>query len=81
MEIQEPGIAETIHILEGLKSYYEDFHGVKFTKGALRAAVELSAKYINDKYLPDKAIDVIDEAGAEMKLSEAYTLTKDRRDS
>jgi ATP-dependent Clp protease ATP-binding subunit ClpA len=76
IEIQEPGVSETIHILEGLKSYYEDFHGVKFTKGALRAAAELSAKYINDKYLPDKAIDVIDEAGAELKLSEAYRKQK-----
>jgi ATP-dependent Clp protease ATP-binding subunit ClpA len=76
IEIQEPGITETIHILEGLKAYYEDFHGVKFTKGALRAAVELSAKYINDKYLPDKAIDVIDEAGAELKLSESYRRQK-----
>ncbi len=76
IEIQEPGIAETILILEGLKSYYEDFHGIKFTRGALKAAVELSAKYINDKYLPDKAIDVIDEAGAELKLSEAYKKQK-----
>ena len=76
VEIQEPGVTETIHILEGLKSYYEDFHGVKFTKAALRAAVELSSKYINDKYLPDKAIDVIDEAGAELKLSEAYKTQK-----
>ena len=76
VEILEPGTAETIHILEGLKSYYEDFHGVKFTKGALRAAVELSAKYINDKFLPDKAIDVIDEAGAGLKLSEAYKTRK-----
>jgi len=76
VEIQEPGITETIHILEGLKSYYEDFHGVKFTKAALRAAVELSSKYINDKYLPDKAIDVIDEAGAELKLSESYKTQK-----
>ena len=76
IEIQEPGITETIHILEGLKSYYEDFHGVKFTKSALRSAVELSAKYINDKYLPDKAIDVIDEAGAELKLSESYKTQK-----
>ena len=76
IEIQEPGVTETIHILEGLKSYYEDFHGVKFTKGALRAAAELSAKYINDKYLPDKAIDVIDEAGAELKISEAYRKQK-----
>ena len=76
VEIQEPGIPETINILEGLKAYYEDFHGVKFTKGALKAAVELSAKYINDKYLPDKAIDVIDEAGAELKLSESYKTQK-----
>lgn len=76
VEIQEPGIAETVHILEGLKSYYEDFHNVTFTKGALKAAVELSAKYINDRYLPDKAIDVIDEAGAELKLSEAYRLRR-----
>jgi len=76
IEIQEPGITETIRILEGLKAYYEDFHGVKFTKGALKAAVELSAKYINDKYLPDKAIDVIDEAGAELKLSESYRKQK-----
>ncbi len=76
IEIQEPGITETIHILEGLRSRYEDFHGVKFTKGALKSAVELSAKYINDKYLPDKAIDVIDEAGAELKLSESYKTHK-----
>ena len=76
IEIQEPGITETVHILEGLRSCYEDFHGVKFTKGALKAAAELSAKYINDKYLPDKAIDVIDEAGAELKLSESYRTHK-----
>ena len=76
IEIQEPGITETIHILEGLRSRYEDFHGVKFTKGALKSAAELSAKYINDKYLPDKAIDVIDEAGAELKLSESYKTHK-----
>jgi ATP-dependent Clp protease ATP-binding subunit ClpA len=76
IEIQEPGISETIHILEGLKTYYEDFHGVKFTRGALKAAAELSAKYINDKYLPDKAIDVIDEAGAELKLSDLYKTHK-----
>ncbi len=69
VEIQEPGIKETIQILEGLKTYYEDFHDVKYTKNALKAAAELSAKHINDRYLPDKAIDVIDEAGAELKLS------------
>lgn len=72
IEIQEPSIKETIEILGGLKEYYEIFHGVKFTEAALRAAGELSAKYVNDKFLPDKAIDVIDEAGAVLKLSPAY---------
>jgi len=69
IEIQEPTTKETFDILGGLKTHYESFHGVKFTEGALRAAAELSAKYINDKFLPDKAIDVIDEAGAVLKLS------------
>jgi len=69
LEIQEPSIVETVSILQGLKSYYEDFHQVRYSQGALKAAVELSAKYINDKYLPDKAIDVIDEAGALSRLS------------
>ena len=73
IEIQEPGIDETIHILAGLRSYYEKFHGVKFSESAIKAAVELSAKYINDKFLPDKAIDVIDEAGAALKLSSTKT--------
>ncbi len=71
IEIFEPGIEETIDILKGLRSYYEDFHGVSYTDGAIKAAVELSAKYINDKYMPDKAIDVIDEAGATKKLAAA----------
>jgi ATP-dependent Clp protease ATP-binding subunit ClpA len=69
IEIQEPDIDETVSILEGLRSYYEDFHGVRYTGSALRAAAELSAKYISDKYLPDKAIDVIDEAGAVSRLA------------
>ena len=69
VEIQEPTIKETVEILGGLRQHYEAFHEVKFTEGALRAAGELSAKYINDKFLPDKAIDVIDEAGAVLKLS------------
>lgn len=76
LEIHEPDIEETIAILEGLKSYYEEFHGVKFTKGALKTAAELSAKYINDRHLPDKAIDVIDEAGAVLKLSPGFTSKK-----
>lgn len=69
IELYEPDIAETIDILKGLRSYYEAFHGVGYTDGALKAAAELSAKYINDKFLPDKAIDVIDEAGATKKLA------------
>jgi ATP-dependent Clp protease ATP-binding subunit ClpA len=72
IDIQEPGIEETTAILKGLKEYYEDFHGVRYTDGALKSAAELSAKYINDKYLPDKAIDVVDEAGASLKLSPSY---------
>ena len=69
IEIFEPTIAETIDILKGLRSYYEDFHGVRYTDTAIKAASELSAKYINDKFMPDKAIDVIDEAGATRKLA------------
>ncbi len=68
IEIQEPTVAEAISILKGLRPYYEDFHNVTYTDGALKAAAELSAKHINDKCLPDKAIDVIDEAGATRKL-------------
>ena len=69
IEVTEPSAAETLDILKGLKTYYEDFHRVTYTHGALKAAAELSAKYINDKFLPDKAIDVIDEAGALMRLA------------
>ena len=69
IEIYEPSIEETIDILKGLRPYYEDFHGVGYTEGAIKAAAELSAKYINDKFMPDKAIDVIDEAGATKKLA------------
>jgi ATP-dependent Clp protease ATP-binding subunit ClpA len=68
IEITEPSIPETIEILKGLKPYYEEHHGVGYTAGALKAAAELSAKHINDSFLPDKAIDVIDEAGAIVSL-------------
>jgi ATP-dependent Clp protease ATP-binding subunit ClpA len=64
IEISEPSISETVEILEGLKENYEKHHNVTYTDGALQSAAELSAKYINDRHLPDKAIDVIDEAGA-----------------
>lgn len=75
LEIYEPSTKEALKIIEGLKSYYEDFHKVRYTKKALRAAVELSAKYINDRFLPDKAIDVIDEAGAALRLSSSNKKT------
>ncbi|MCX8028140.1 MAG: ATP-dependent Clp protease ATP-binding subunit ClpA [Thermodesulfovibrionales bacterium] len=68
LDINEPSVSETIQILKGLQKYYEDFHGVRYTKEAIKKASELSAKYINDRHLPDKAIDVIDEAGAVLKL-------------
>lgn len=68
IDVAEPSIAETIEILKGLKSRFEAHHSVKYTAGALTTAAELSAKYINDRHLPDKAIDVIDEAGAAQRI-------------
>ncbi|KAK0362720.1 hypothetical protein LTR94_018252 [Friedmanniomyces endolithicus] len=68
IDVNEPSISETIDILRGLKSKFEDFHHVKYDDKALISAVELSAKFINDRFLPDKAIDVIDEAGAQRRL-------------
>lgn len=69
IDISEPGVDETIEILAGLKEHYEEFHGVSYTESALRAAAELSNKYINDRFLPDKAIDVIDEVGAYIRMN------------
>ena len=68
IDVNEPSIEDTIKILRGLKSNYEKHHKVRYTEEAIRAAVELSAKYINDRKLPDKAIDVIDEVGASRML-------------
>ena len=68
IEINEPTVEETVKILRGLKPRYEEYHNVKYTRTALRTAAEMAAKYINDRYLPDKAIDVIDEAGASFQL-------------
>ncbi len=68
IEVGEPTIADTVRILEGLKGYYEQHHGVTYTSDALKAAAELAAKFINDRFLPDKAIDVVDEVGAAVKL-------------
>ncbi|MBW2011214.1 MAG: AAA family ATPase, partial [Deltaproteobacteria bacterium] len=69
VEVAEPSVSQTVQILKGLKSRYEEHHGISYTDTALKAAAELSAKYINDRYLPDKAIDVIDEAGAFIRLT------------
>ena len=68
IDVNEPTIDDTIKILKGLKIYYEEFHKLRYTNDAIKAAVELSAKYINDRKLPDKAIDIIDEAGASQML-------------
>jgi ATP-dependent Clp protease ATP-binding subunit ClpA len=68
IDVNEPTVEDTIKILKGLKTYYEDFHKLKYTAEALKVAVELSAKYITDRKLPDKAIDIIDEAGASQML-------------
>src|SRR5215472_866996 len=68
IDVNEPTVEDSIKILKGLKTYYEEFHKLKYTGEALKAAVELSAKYITDRKLPDKAIDIIDEAGASQML-------------
>src|SRR5579864_3939092 len=68
IDVVEPTIADTIKIMMGIKPYYEEFHKVRYTTDAIKAAVDLSAKYINDRKLPDKAIDVIDEVGASQML-------------
>jgi len=68
IDVEEPSVEETFRILKGLKSRFEEHHEVKYSLPALRSAAELSARYMNDRHLPDKAIDVIDEAGARLRL-------------
>ncbi|MFN3986850.1 MAG: ATP-dependent Clp protease ATP-binding subunit ClpA [Rhodocyclaceae bacterium] len=68
VDVVEPSVSETVEILKGLKSRFEEHHGVKYSSAALSSAAELSARYINDRHLPDKAIDVIDEAGAAQRI-------------
>ncbi len=68
IDVTEPSVAETVAILKGLKPAFEDFHQVRYTQAALQAAAELSARYINERFLPDKAIDVMDEAAAAQKI-------------
>merc|ERR1712178_601097 len=74
IDVKEPSKDETVKILEGLKTYYEEHHNIKYSPEAIISAVELSNKYIGDRKLPDKAIDVIDEAGASQ-----YLLPKEKR--
>ena len=68
IDVNEPSVEDSVKILKGLKPYFEDHHAIKYTADAIKSAVELSARYINDRKLPDKAIDVIDEAGAAQHL-------------
>ena len=68
IDVLEPSIAETVEILKGLQSRFEEHHGIRYSEDAIRAAADLSARHINDRHLPDKAIDVIDEAGASLRL-------------
>ena len=68
IDVNEPSVEQTVQILRGLKTRFEEHHGVKYSASALSAAAELAAKYINDRHLPDKAIDVIDEAGAAQRI-------------
>ena len=72
IDIVEPSVAETIDILRGLKTRFEEHHGIKYQDEALRAAAELADRHINDRHLPDKAIDVVDEAGANLRLRPAH---------
>jgi ATP-dependent Clp protease ATP-binding subunit ClpA len=76
IEIMEPPVSETIQILKGLRSRYEEHHEIVYTDAALKAAAELSVKYLRDRFLPDKAIDVIDEAGAFIRLTGASNRKK-----
>ncbi|RZQ56862.1 ATP-dependent Clp protease ATP-binding subunit ClpA [Pseudidiomarina tainanensis] len=68
IDVAEPSVDDTTRILQGLKERYEEHHGIRYTQPAIRAAAELSARYINERHLPDKAIDVLDEAGASQRL-------------
>src|SRR5271166_5628148 len=76
IDINEPSVPDTIEILKGLKPYFEEFHKLRYTHDAVKAAVELSARYIHDRKLPDKAIDVIDETGASQMLTPEHKRKK-----
>ena len=76
IEVGEPSVEETVLILKGIKSHYEAFHGVEFAEKALEEAASLAGRYLNDRFLPDKAIDIIDEAAAEVKLAGEKIVTE-----
>ncbi len=76
VDIKEPGVEDTVKILEGLKPKYEEFHNVRYSKEALKSAAVLAKKYLREKFLPDSAIDLIDEAGAKYKLKGKKLITK-----
>lgn len=80
LRIKEPTESEAIGILSGLRQSYEAHHGITISEGAIRAAVRLSARYIHDRYLPDKAIDLLDEAAAKLKISQAEESDQDNKD-
>jgi len=71
VDVEEPSVAETVAILQGLKSRYEEHHDAVYPTAVMEAAADLANRYLNDRFLPDKAIDVIDEAGAALRLSAA----------
>ena len=73
--VDEPSIDETVEIIKGIKGYYEDYHKVKITDEVVRAAAVLSERYITDRFLPDKAIDLIDEAGSRCNLKNVALVT------
>ena len=79
IDVAEPSVADTVKILEGLRARYEEHHGVKYTSIALKGAAELAAKHITDRFLPDKAIDVMDEAGAAVKLRKGKARDAEKR--
>lgn len=79
IDIEEPTVADTAIILNGLKSRYEEYHGIKYSKPAIQATAELAARYINDRFLPDKAIDVLDEVGAACRMGRLSGATKKGR--
>ena len=79
IQVDEPSVDETIQIIYGLRDRYEAHHRVKITDEAVEAAAKMSDRYISDRFLPDKAIDLIDEAGSKVRLTFIYNTTKFKR--